>query len=351
MNDVLWASIGLIFLTAVVSAVVRLRSRDKCLKLLRGQRVTLEMVTGRTIWGDAEIYGRGMRVEYPAAHRTPSGLVKSAYLLYEEELADLLAVARIEGALSEGQRAERLDQIDATFDPGPLRRSWRVLRNIVNTLNDAIMRALELVVGQVAKQSGSSLLAARQKEVASAGGTVLGAVGNAYEPMLEALIGQPVVLELASPADPTRKTIELSGYLAEYSTRFVAVFNVDHDPTEAMTIAVAADGSVDAPVGIEVELDERAVVVRHTGGAPLRLVSLVRDSAHKPLDILLLPGAYARMVRPDGAFQLRTERQPRLDLVCPRQYAVVRHASRIRPPREFDEVGEIVHEDERVAFP
>ena len=62
--------------------------------------------------------------------------------------AQLLSILRYHDELDEKSRAGRLRQIHATFNPGPMRRMWRGVRNFVNTLRDAFNTAIGVAVGQ-----------------------------------------------------------------------------------------------------------------------------------------------------------------------------------------------------------
>src|SRR5262249_21137780 len=68
--------------------------------------------------------------------------------------------------------------------------------------------------------------------------TLLGRFANAYEPLLEQYIGQPVILDVADPIDPNNKTVEYTGYLADYTQQYIAVFNVEHKIGEAMVVSL-----------------------------------------------------------------------------------------------------------------
>ena len=65
------------------------------------------------------------------------------------------------------------------------------------------------------------------------GQTLLGKfAANAYEPLLEQYIGQPVILDVVDPINPNNATVQYAGYLADYTRQFIAVFNVDHATEE-----------------------------------------------------------------------------------------------------------------------
>ena len=52
------------------------------------------------------------------------------------------------------------------------------------------------------------------------------------------VFGQPVILEVADPLNPNNAVQEYTGYLADYTQQFIAVFNVEHSEAETITVAL-----------------------------------------------------------------------------------------------------------------
>lgn len=327
MDELFWGTLGFIFLTAIVSAFIRARQRDACLALLHDHLVTLVLADGRAVWGDLRVFARGLQLAYSAPHRTRRGTIKSGYLLYHKELGQVLALCRYTGRLNPDEARERLDQIERTFNPNLWRRLVRGWRNVYATLRDAFGRALGMVVGKVVKTAESQVLTQHSKDVEGVGKNLLDAAGEAYEPMLEHHIGQPVILE-ATPAGGGER-IEIDGYLAEYTEDFIAIFNVEHPAEPAFDLAVdpAAPPEADAlPPGVGVELGERHLRLTNSGRDFLFVGALTPDGQKaRMLGATLAPRAHLKVARPDGPVTLRLERVPSVDLVCPRAHATVRY--------------------------
>ncbi len=352
MDDFFWATIGFIFLSAIVSAFIRARKRDDCLQLIDDHFVTLVMKNGSTVWGDLQVFGRGLQLRYLAPHRTRRGLIKKGYLLYQKEMGEVLAACRFTGQLSPQEAAERRRQIEKTFNPnlwGRLERGWR---NAYNTLRDAFTKALGKVIGRVVAVSESKVLSAGQQDVEGVGKELLQAAGDAYEPMLEAHIGHPVVIELAPPGGGADR-IEIGGYLAEYTEHFIALFNVEHDAGEPFEATVSLDDPTRGiPADIAVQVGESDIQLVNLGRDFLIVRSLRRDegSIHR-LGATLPAGADIRFARPESTFTVELRRAASVDLVCPRQHAIVRYMGpRADVPEAADAVIP-VHEDESVHFP
>ena len=60
-----------IFMAAGVGAVLRRRSRDKCLWLLNDHHVTYLARNGDVLWGDLTVFSNGLELRFDAAHTTP----------------------------------------------------------------------------------------------------------------------------------------------------------------------------------------------------------------------------------------------------------------------------------------
>ena len=64
LDDFFWATLCFIFLSGVISAFVRLRDKDDCLKLFHDQFVTITRSDGTTVWGDVQVFSKGMQLSY-----------------------------------------------------------------------------------------------------------------------------------------------------------------------------------------------------------------------------------------------------------------------------------------------
>lgn len=323
IDDVLWATVALIFLTTIISVFVRLRQRDECLGLLDDHHVTLVLAGGRTVWGDMRVHGQGLELLYGLPVETGHGVRKTSYLVHRGELDGMWALCRAVGQLSGAERAVRQAQLDARVNPPPLRRAWRSWRNALNTMRDAFTQALSVVVGQVTKATGSKALASQHKQVDATGHALVDAASNAYEPMLEAHIGRAVVVELMLGD----RRIEVAGHLAEYTDRFLALFSVEH--AVLSTLELRYDGETcHAPDGVEVTVDDTHLTLCNTADQPLVVDSLVHASGELLRIGATLPlGSTMRVPRPGAEATIRAQRVARVDLVAPRSLAVVRHAA------------------------
>ena len=333
-GDLFWLSMLVLFVVAVVTAIVRLRQKDKCLKLLDTYHVTYLTTAGATMWGDLIVSSGGMELCFDTPYQTRRGLAKCSTLIFDDDLGGCLAICRSVHGLTEQERRDREAQIQASFSPGLLRRWRRRLRNLVN---------------QMGKTGGiGGALQSQRSGVDDLGKTFIGTMGNAYEPILERHIGRPVILELADPAGGTTPRCELPGFLVDYSERFVAVFNVEHRPVE--TIEIEASESMTRE-GVRIELQDKKVVVACEGDDALVIRRITCGDETTDLAVSLVPGTSVRLPRVPGMpVQLQMERTRRIDIVCPRSMARIRYGSDTLASGRSGWVGaapEMAEEDEQ----
>ena len=328
LDNSLFITLLFIFVAAVAAVLIKQRKKDKCLKLFHDYHVSYLTVTGQMIWGDLIVFSKGLELAFDAPYRNTGGMLKTSAMIYEPDLANCLAICRTEEGLTDGEKESRRRQVRRAINPGFHRRAWRSFRNLFNTLNDAFSKAFSTVLGQVAKMKAGPAgptLTTHKGSVDQIGQTLLGVVGNAYEPILERHIGKPVVLELASPADPDKKPVELHGYLADCTDKYIAIVNTDHHPIELIELEVTE--STERP-GVRITLEPAYVAITCTAPDPLVIRNVAAGEQQYDLGVVLNNGSTLRLTRPaDTSVKLTIERTGHLDIVCPRSQAAVHFGS------------------------
>jgi len=329
-------TILLIFVSAVVSVLLTQWRKDPCLKLLHGSHATALGGDGAAVWGDLVVLSRGVELTFDAVHRGRRGVAKSSVLIYPPVLETVRALCRVDQGLTPGEQAARRRQVQRSFRPGLLRRTGRSLQNLLNTFRDAFAKAFSAFVGQLTKAKPGGAIAGRQADVTQLGTTLLSAAGNAYEPLLERHVGQPVVVSLTNPADETAPPLELPGYLVDYTEKYVAVFNVEHTVLDAWTLTLTPDGAEATPANVRATLSGSTLQVDNPGPEAIRVQRVARvgpegGAAVEP-NAVLLPGTHLRLTLPGGGpVQVAGVRTRRMDLVCPRRLATVRFGGEYEP--------------------
>jgi len=322
MDNALGLTLLFIFLTAIIGTIVTRRQKDKCFKLFNGYAISYLGIKGRTLWGSLRVYAQGIELTFEKPYTGRDGLTKASALLYETDLADCLVVCRLSDGLNDSQRQRRRKQVDRCFRPGWGRRTIRWFRNLINTLRDAFSKALSTILGQIARaRPTGGVVSTHQASVDRIGQTILGVVGNAYEPMLESHIGRPVVVQLPVPHDAEQKPVELPGFLAEYTDKYLAVFNLKHDPIERFELTI--DQSMQRP-GVRIDLQERNVVVTCTCADVIVVQRCASGGRVLKPRLPLTNSCSVTLPRESGqAVTLHLERTQRIDLICPRSQAKI----------------------------
>ena len=290
LNNVVGLSILVIFGAALLTAFLRSRATDRCLKDFHRFHVTLERKDGKHIWGTLRVYSSGLELIYREPRQDPSGHIEASYIVYGTQYAEIVrGLYRFHDELTPANQRRRRRSARRTYRPNVFRRLGRWTRNILNTLRDAVVQSMSVVVGQLKKtHPGSAILAGQGKPILGVGSEVIGVAGNAFDPILERYVGKRVVLQVQT-AD---EVIEYPGILKDYTAKFLEVLN----------IPVLAHGH-------DVPQPPAAAVLRQPGAA-------APHAPHKA----------ASPARP-----AEDETRP-ADIVVPRTVAVIRHAG---PPERL----------------
>ncbi len=365
---IFYVTLLFIFLTAIVTAVATKWSRDKCLKFFHRYHVTLERARGQTIWGQLKVFSAGVEVVYDHPFVDPRGRKKTSFMIYQHELEQqVLSLFRYHDELDDAQRQKRDRQVNRTFNPGPIRRLMRGVRNFVNTLRDAFNAAIGAAIGQFQRMNpASAVLNTSAGNVTQIGQTLLGKfAGNAYEPLLEQYIGRPVILDVADPINPNNATVEYTGYLGDYTQQFIAILNVSHKGGDELWLELpdVADGDalpprpgppppgapppvLPPPMKVEhklaVRIDGLRMKVQNLRHEPV-IVHRLERAGFEPLDfgtIIPTNGTLDLPARDARGGKLLVAAVRCLDVVAPRKFATIRHAGELVERRGLaDEIG------------
>ena len=356
-STVFYVTLLFIFLTAIITTVATKWARDKCLKFFDHYHVSLERSRGLITWGKLRVFSSGIEVVYDHPFVDSRGRKKTSYLIYQQEVEQqALSILRYHDELTPDAQTRRVRQVRRTFNPGPFKRLWRGVRNFVNTLRDAFNNAIGAAVGQYQRMNpASAVIGSQAGSVTQIGQTLLGKfAANAYEPLLEQYIGQPVILDVADPINPNNATVEYTGYLADYTQQFIAIFNIEHTTAEEVKIDLPDTESGPAlppmppppppgappPVlpppaseqkGLAIRIDGLRVKIQNTRHEPVVVRRLEREG-FQPLEFgLVIPGngTLDLPARDARAGKLVVEIIRCLDVIAPRKFATIRHAGEL----------------------
>jgi hypothetical protein len=356
-STIFFLTLLFVFATAIITTIITKWSKDKCLKFFHGYHVTVERNRGNAIWGDLKVFSAGVELVFDHPYTDYRGQKKSSFLIYQQELDQMvLTILRYHDELQPHYQERRRRHVLRTFNPGPLRRMWRDIRNLINMLRDAFNAAIGAAVGQYQRLNpASAIIGSQAGSVTQIGQTLIGKfAGNAFEPLLEQYIGQPVILEVADPLDPNNQTVQYTGYLADYTQNFIAIFNVEHLRGKELCVNLPdvesgeripplppppAPGAppiiLPPPLAIEheieVRIDGHRMLIHNTRDEAVVMHRLEREG-FEPLKfgvVIPVHGTLDLPARDARGGKLFVEVIRCLDVVAPRKFATVRNAGEL----------------------
>ena len=316
-------ALTLIFAVAIIGAFVAARKRDRCLKKFRDYPVTICRQDGRTLWGRLRVFSKGLELVYAHSAEEPR---KRSFLLYESELGGILALYRFLDRLDAREHVRQTRQALLLAHIKLPYRTWRGLRNLVNTFRDAIVQALGLTMQQASKVASNPVLSVGQAPIATLGAAL--ASGFAYEPMLEQYIGRPVFLDVANPAQADKPPVEYRGALGEYSDKYILLLGVSRRFTERLTLGGPEGSYLEDRVCVRPAAGR--LVIENLSPVVVRVDAVEVESGRREIDEAIPPGETAEVTLPEGVptegatAVLSYERT--FDVIVPRSCGAVRHA-------------------------
>ncbi|MFW5799868.1 MAG: hypothetical protein ACOCV8_03540, partial [Spirochaetota bacterium] len=223
LDNVLALTIVIVFLTAIINAFIKERSRDRCLKDFKDFNVTFKMKNGDTIWGNMKLYSNNIELMYNTPYYDKNDdHYEYSYILSEQELdANIQAIHRYHWDLTPKNQKKRKRSIKISYNPNIFRIFFRKVRNVINTFKDAFNKSLNLFMGQF----GSKIAGGKAtKELTSVGSSIIGVVGNAYDSILEKYIGKKVIAEM----NEYGVIKEYEGILKEYTAKYIELLNIKY---------------------------------------------------------------------------------------------------------------------------
>ncbi|MBA7519109.1 hypothetical protein ES705_11183 [subsurface metagenome] len=334
LDNVLALTIVLIILTSIINAIIRHRSRDKCLKDFSAFFVTLLLKNGKTIRGKMKLFSSSMELEYQQPEgEEQDGYCRNSYIMMNNELeADTQAIHRYHWDLTPKNKKLREKSIKRSYKPNLFRRIGRTMRNSVNTLRDAFNKSISLFFGQI----GGKIAGGRAtQELTSVGSSIVNVFGNTYEAVLEKYIGRNVIVEIVENGGKR----EYAGILKEYTARYLELLNVHYDFLYETEIVDFTGNYRDSQISIDKTSEKTSVSkleIKNLKSSVISIISLkgtvkgtiFEKSIGKRLaagETLLFP-----LANPDEIENLKLvfKRSRYIDMIAPRSLARVRHGGK-----------------------
>lgn len=339
-NSTLGLLLLFIFLPVIITTFVAARQRDRCLKTFNKYPATVYRKAAKPVWGTMRVFSKGLVLAYDKPVEDPARPAKMSFMMYEPDLENIFAIFRYHDEMGEKNQRRRERQIRRLAYPGIILRTWRRLRNLINTLRDAFNKAIGALLGQLQRaKPGSKMLATGGKQIEGVGTQLLGQVANAYEPLLEHHIATPVVVEIMGPAEGQKK--EYGGHLGEYSSAYVMILGVETDLEDSALIG--GRGAFEEQVRAAKTDDQ--IEVSNALGVPVRVVSVELGGQAAPIsaevpagETVRLPVSLAELTpaappeAPEGESppppsepKVNITTRRKTDIIAPRAHAIVRH--------------------------
>ncbi len=320
-------TVVLLLVFATVIALVRSRRRDRCLRSFDDFHISMAEKGGDLVWGEVSIYTTGLSIQYAEPIRSARGHWEASYIFYKDQFPSLDALYRYPDALPADQQTQRERLIKRTTHPGLGRRLLRGLRNWLGMIRDAALQAVTLLIGAArTRQPGSVVLTSQEQNLQTLSGEIIGYVGNAYDPLLEQHLFEPVVLEITRHGS----TVNYCGWLKDYTKDFLEV--LDAVPETAPRLPLAAYHVGATPLaGLKLDVRNEAMVVRNGSGQPIFVQEAALGDWERPIRAIVPAGFTADLALPPNAdpanLRVWLSSIDRVDIIVPRSHAIVRHAS------------------------
>lgn len=240
-----WAPFLVIFGAALIISVVQRYARDICLMKFHHCHVLFQMKDGKWIWGKLTVHPKALEITYGEPPRTAAGDEHLTYILYEQNVADIMVMLRPEPAPGSPAHARWSREMHQLRNPPFFRRMARDLRNLFNMLRNAFGESIAVIVGIVKQRTAVGKIAGAEQKASETGQKLLAAIPASYEPILELCLSREVAVQsFKDMANPGAGFSERVGVLEEYSDKFILLRDVlmsEWFPPEALRHEDARD--------------------------------------------------------------------------------------------------------------
>ena len=230
MQDTFAITIILIVVCTIVGAFIKGRSKDRCLYSFSKSPVTLELTSGKSIWGKLFVENSGLELIYAEGHLDKDEKnIETSYILYKNEYDQIKTLVRYIDDLDEVLLKSRDKELEATKHPASRMKIARRFRNFFGTVRDSLLEVANLFMGRIKTATpAGAVLRGQDKYVTEIQKEAISAVSASYEPILERYIGKKVVLALIHGD----RKIEYAGILKDYTTEFIQVMDTQYSGVE-----------------------------------------------------------------------------------------------------------------------
>jgi len=216
-----WLPLFLLFLSALMGAVIKRRSCDPCLKRFEGSEILIPFDGQEWICGKLQVFAQGIELEMGGNQEIHREKIQTK-ILHSSEVDKIIYLIRqapdpdTQLGLKWKKERERL------LHPPWYQRIKRSALNSYNMLRDSFGQALKAILGSISKDTQLGKTQNADKRLQEMQNSLTGLVPNSWEPILEKYRGKPVAIE----REVDSAIISESGILEDYSNKFLLLRDV-----------------------------------------------------------------------------------------------------------------------------
>jgi hypothetical protein len=216
-----WLPLILLFLSALIGAVVKRRSCDHCLKKFENCKVLIKPNGKNCITGILEVFAQGIELKKLQDFQIQEGAVHS-YIIHSSELEKISFIIRKAPPLDTPLGLKWKNEREKLVNPPMFSRVKRSMLNTFNMLRDSFAQAMKAIIGSMSRDTRFGKTKDADKRFSEMQGNLTGMIPNAWEPILEKYLGQWVSVERQTDSGIIRET----GILEDYSSKYLLLRDV-----------------------------------------------------------------------------------------------------------------------------
>ena len=216
-----WLPLFLLFLSALIGAVIKRRFSDHCLKKFEGSQILFPLNEEEWACGELAVYAQGIELITSTAKEHSFGMVLSR-VLHTSEVENIPYFIRQAPDPDTPQGRQWAKERQRLLHPPLSDKIRRSSLNSYNMLRDSFGQALRAIIGSISKDTRLGKTKDADKRFFEMQSNLTGMVPNAWEPILEKYRGKSVAIERKSGSELLCE----GGILEDYSDRYLLLRDV-----------------------------------------------------------------------------------------------------------------------------
>ena len=216
-----WLPLFLLFLSALIGAVIKRRSYDHCQKKFEGSQILLPLSEEEWTCGELAVFAQGIEIIAGDGREHSFGSVLSR-VLHSSEVEKIPYFIRQAPDPDTPQGRQWSKERQRLLHPPLSDKIRRSSLNSYNMLRDSFGKALRAIIGSISKDTRLGKTKDADKRLLEMQSNLTGMVPNAWEPILEKYRGKSVAIERQAGGE----LICEGGILEDYSDRYLLLRDV-----------------------------------------------------------------------------------------------------------------------------